>query len=573
MKITVNNREIEAFADETILSALNRVGIRVPTLCHLADMMPSGACRICVVEVEGYERLLPSCSQPVREGMKIWTNSPRVINARRILIRLLLANHPDDCLYCKKSDTCALRTLAAEYGVRERSPKPSFHSSLNDITSPAIIRNSSKCILCGKCVRVCSEIQQVSAIDFTGRGRQTVIAPAFHIGMNLSSCVNCGQCTLVCPTGALSEHFYLDEIIKAIGDHQKQTVIQYAPSASAAVAEEFGIKPGQNAAWLLNAALRQIGFRYVFDTSFAADMTIMEEAAELVRRFEEGGPFPLFTSCSPAWVKFVEEFYPEFIPNLSTCKSPQGMFGSIIRTCFAKKIGVPPGKIFSVSAMPCTAKKFEATRTELGHSDDPDIDVVITFRELFRMFRLYGIDFNSLQPEPPDSPFGTRSSSGKIFAVAGGVAEAVLRTAHKMLTGHDLKVLKIDSLRGLDGIKEVQLDFGGREISVAAANGLGNARKLLDQIKNGEKPDLKFVEVMACPGGCVGGGGFPSGVPAEKIRARMQTIYQSDQRESLRTAHDNPDVLRFYREYLGEPGSPEALSLLHTSFLKRDVYI
>lgn len=573
MKITVNNREIEASAEDTILSALNRVGIRIPTLCHLAGMMPTGACRICVVEVEGYDRLLPSCSQPVREGMKIWTNSPRAINARRTLIRLLLSNHPDDCLYCKKSSTCSLRSLAEEYGVRERSPKPPFHGSLKDVTSPSIVMDSAKCILCGKCVRVCDEIQQVSAIDFTGRGSRTVIAPAFHIGMNVSSCVNCGQCTLVCPTGALTEHWNLDEIVKAIGDRRKHTVVQYAPSAPAAAAEEFGFKPGQNAAWLLNAALRQIGFRYVFDTSFAADMTVMEEAAELVRRMENGGPLPLFSSCSPAWVKFVEEFYPEFIPNLSTCKSPQGMFGSMIRTCFAERIGVPPGQIFSISIMPCTAKKFEATRAEAGQTGNPDIDVVITFGELFRMIRLYGIDFGALKPEPPDTPFGNRSSAGKMFAVAGGVTESVLRTAYKMLTGRNLKTLKIDSLRGLNGMKEAHLDFGNGEISAAAANGLGNARRLLEQIRHGEKPDLKFVEVMACPGGCIGGGGFPAGISAEKMRIRMQSIYQVDQTESMRTAHDNPDVQRFYREFLGEPGSAAACSLLHTSFFKRDVYI
>ncbi len=572
VEITVNNRVINADPGETILSALNRVGIRVPTLCHMAGMMPTGACRICVVEVEGEEGLVPSCSSPVREGMRIWTNSQRVINARKTLIQLLLSNHPDDCLYCSKSSDCQLRSLAEEYGIRERSPKRKFREKLKDITSPAIIRDPTKCILCGKCVRVCSEVQEVAAIDFVGRGSRTVVSPAFNRSMNISSCVNCGQCVLVCPTGALTEHSRLKDITNIIGEHEKTIVIQYGPSVPLSIAEEFGLKPGADIPGLLNAALRQIGFAKVFDTSFAADLTAVEEAHEFVDRLKKESHLPLFTSCSPSWVKFVEEFYPEFLPNLSSCKSPQGMLGAVIKTFFAQQSGIPASEIYSVAAMPCTAKKFEATRVELGRNDDPDIDAVITVRELLRMIKLYGIDFNALQPEPADNPFGTRSTAGKLFGVTGGVAEATLRTAHKLLTGRELKSLKIEAFRGLDGCKEATLKMGDREIDVAVVSGLGNARKLLEEIKEGMHRNLKFVEVMACPGGCIGGGGQPFSTNPERIKARMQALYALDQSEHLRTAHENPEVKRLYQEFLGEPGGDLAREVLHTTFAPRKVY-
>lgn len=572
-EITVNNRVIDAEPGETILSALKRVGIRVPTLCHMSDMMPTGACRICIVEVEGEDGLVPSCSYPVQEGMRIWTNSQKVINARKTLIQLLLSNHPDDCLYCSKSSDCQLRSLAEEYGVRERTPKRKFREKLKDITSPSIIRDPTKCILCGKCVRVCCEVQQVSAIDFVGRGSRTVVSPAFNRSMNISSCVNCGQCVLVCPTGALTEHSQLEDIINVIGDHEKYIVIQHAPSVALSIAEEFGLKPGADIPGLLNAALRQIGFARVFDTSFAADLTAVEEAHELINRLRSGDGLPMFTSCSPSWVKFVEEFYPEFIPNLSTCKSPQGMLGAVIKTFFARQAGIPSATIYSVAAMPCTAKKFEATRAELGRNDDPDIDAVITVRELLRMIKLYGIDFNSLQPEPADNPFGTRSTAGKLFGVTGGVAEATLRTTHRLLTGRELKTLKIEAVRGLDGIKEATIKMGDQEIGVAVVSGLGNTRKLLDEIKAGLHKNLKFVEVMACPGGCIAGGGQPFSTNPERIKNRMQALYALDQSEHLRTAHENPEVKRLYSEFLGEPGGDAAQAILHTAFAPRDVYI
>ena len=371
---------------------------------------------------------------------------------------------------------------------------------------------------------------------------------------------------------ARMEHSRLKDITNVIGEHEKTIVIQYGPSVPLSIAEEFGLKPGADIPGLLNAALRQIGFAKVFDTSFAADLTAVEEAHEFVDRLKKESHLPLFTSCSPSWVKFVEEFYPEFLPNLSSCKSPQGMLGAVIKTFFAQQSGIPASEIYSVAAMPCTAKKFEATRVELGRNDDPDIDAVITVRELLRMIKLYGIDFNALQPEPADNPFGTRSTAGKLFGVTGGVAEATLRTAHKLLTGRELKSLKIEAFRGLDGCKEATLKMGDREIDVAVVSGLGNARKLLEEIKEGMHRNLKFVEVMACPGGCIGGGGQPFSTNPERIKARMQALYALDQSEHLRTAHENPEVKRLYQEFLGEPGGDLAREVLHTTFAPRKVY-
>lgn len=574
-EITVNNRVIDAEEGETILSALNRVGIRVPTLCHLPEMPPAGACRICIVEVEGADGdgLVPSCSFPVAEGMKIHTNSLKVINARKTLLELLLSNHPDDCLYCPKSSDCQLRKLAEEYGVRERAAGKRFREKLRDLTSPALIRDASKCILCGKCVRVCEEIQKVSAVEFVGRAGRTVISPAFHQSMNISSCVNCGQCTLVCPTGALVEHSSLDQVTAAIGDPEQYVVIQHSPSVVLAVAEEFGLKNGMDVPGLLNAALRRIGFKKVFNSSFAADISIMEQSAEFVERLKSGDRLPLIASCSSASIKYIEEFYPEFIPNLSTCRSPQGILAALIKTRLAEQEGIPAGRIFCIAAGSCTARKFEATRAELGRNDAPDIDAVLTSRELLRLIKLYGVDFNSLMPEPADPPFSVRSTAGKLFDVSGGATEAILRTTHRLITGRELKSMKIEAVRGLDGIKETSIRIGEYDIGVVVVSGLGNARRILDQMKSGVRKDAMFLEVRACPGGCVAGGGQPFDCSPERIKTRMQALYSIDQNEHLRTAHMNPDVKKLYEQLGGCPGSPEACALLHTGYNKRDVFI
>lgn len=567
-EITVNNRVIDAEEGETILSALTRVGIRVPTLCHLPDLPPMGACRICIVEVEGAEGdgLVPSCSYPVAEGMRIFTNSRKVINARRTLLELLLSNHPDDCLYCQKSRDCRLRTLAEEYGVRERTPGKRFREKLRDLTGASVVRDASKCILCGKCVRVCEEIQKVSAIGFVGRAGRTVVAPAFHQSMNVSSCVGCGQCTLVCPTGALVEHSSLDSVTAAVGDPEKCVVIQHSPAVVLAVAEEFGLKPGMDVPGLLNAALRRIGFRKVFNSAFAADIAIQEQSKELVERLKSGANLPLIAACSSA-VPFIEEFYPEFIPNLSTVRSAQGILASLIRTRFAKAEGIPPDRIFCVAAAPCTARKSEAAHAVPG--GEAALDAVLTSRELLRLIRLYGIDFNSLIPEPADTPFAVRSTAGKLADVSGGTAEAILRTTHRLLSGRELKSMKIESVRGLDPLKETTIRVGDTEIGVVVVSGLGTARRVLDLIRSGVMRDVKLLEIHACPGGCIAGGGQPFGAAPEKIKARMQALYSIDQSEHLRTAHSNPDV----RALLETVSAPESAELFHTVYAPRDVIV
>ena len=567
-EITVNNRVIDAEEGETILSALTRVGIRVPTLCHLPDLPPMGACRICIVEVEGAEGdgLVPSCSYPVAEGMRIFTNSRKVINARRTLLELLLSNHPDDCLYCQKSRDCRLRTLAEEYGVRERTPGKRFREKLRDLTGACVVRDASKCILCGKCVRVCEEVQKVSAIGFVGRAGRTVVAPAFHQSMNVSSCVGCGQCTLVCPTGALVEHSSLDSVTAAVGDPEKCVVIQHSPAVVLAVAEEFGLKPGMDVPGLLNAALRRIGFRKVFNSAFAADIAIQEQSKELVERLKSGANLPLIAACSSA-VPFIEEFYPEFIPNLSTVRSAQGILASLIRTRFAKAEGIPPDRIFCVAAAPCTARKSEAAHAVPG--GEAALDAVLTSRELLRLIRLYGIDFNSLIPEPADTPFAVRSTAGKLADVSCGTAEAILRTTHRLLSGRELKSMKIESVRGLDPLKETTIRVGDTEIGVVVVSGLGTARRVLDLIRSGVMRDVKLLEIHACPGGCIAGGGQPFGAAPEKIKARMQALYSIDQSEHLRTAHSNPDV----RALLETVSAPESAELFHTVYAPRDVIV
>ena len=570
IKIEVNNRTIEAEKGETLLTALKRAGIKVPTLCHLDNLFPSGACRMCVVEVEGQRNLVPSCAFPVSEGMKVKTHSPRTMLARRTIVELLLAAHPDECLYCVRSSDCQLRTLAAEHGVRERRYAGEKNDIRMDVSSPSIVRDPAKCILCGKCVRTCEEIQTVSAIDFIDRGSKTSIGTTFHQGLNVSSCINCGQCVKVCPTGALREKSHMKEVMNALDDPNMFVVVQHAPAVSVTLGEEFGVKPGSDMAGMMTAALRQLGFNRVFDTSFAADLCIMEEANELVHRVKTGGRLPMFTSCSPGWIKFVEQFYPDFIPNLSTCKSPQQMMGAIIKTYFAEREGIDPEKIFTVSIMPCTAKKFEAGRPEMMRGGVCDVDAVITTRGLARLIHRRGIDMNSLTPEGADTPFGERTSAGKLFGATGGVMEAALRTAHQILTGEEMKNLKISNLRGLNGVKEAHVKINGLEVGVAVVSGLANARKILDEIKAG-RSDLHFVEVMTCPGGCIAGGGQPLRADIDAVRARMQTLYTIDRDETVRTSHSNEGVQRLYKEYLGEPLSEKSHEILHTEYTKREV--
>jgi len=567
-----DGRTIQANEGETILTALKREGIQVPTLCHMEGLPPSGACRLCVVEVEGSPTLTPACSFPVAPGMKIKTRSPKVLEARRTNVELLLSNHPDDCLYCARNGKCDLQTLSMEMGIRQRLYRGKKTTRELDVSSPSILRDPDKCILCGRCVRVCEEVQGISAIDFVNRGSRAFIGTAFDTGLNLSSCVNCGQCVLVCPTGTLSETSSLADVVAALSDPDKLVVAQHAPAVSVSLAEEFGVKPGTDLDGKMVAALRRVGFDRVFDTSFAADLTIMEEGSELVHRIKTGGVLPMLTSCSPGWIKFVEEFYPEFIPNISTCKSPQQMMGAVIKSFFAQREAVDPAKIVSVSIMPCTAKKFECSRPEMAPGHIPDVDYVLTTRELGQLLRMFGIDLAAMEPEGADTPFGERSSAGKIFGASGGVMEAAVRSAYFLITGKEYPDLKIQPIRGMHGCKEVRLNIDGLELGAAVVSGLGQARKLLDQIKAGRK-DLHFIEVMTCPGGCINGGGQPLKADLEAVKSRMQALYKIDREEQLRVSHRNKWVLRLYEEFLGKPLSETSHRLLHTHYAQRDVLL
>lgn len=567
MLATLNGRAVEAQAGESILDLARREGLDIPTLCHLKGLSPSGACRMCVVELDGRPGLVTACSQQVQEGMAIHTHSPRAVEARKTIVELLLANHPDDCLYCVRSGDCRLQELAQTHGVRRRRWPAGMRHHRLDVSSPAIGRNPDKCILCGACVRVCEERMGVGAIDFTGRGSSTVVAPAFLGDLNLSTCVGCGQCIAVCPTGALREQSHLDRVVAALEDPEQVVVVQHAPAVSVSLAEEFGLPAGTDLNPQLVAALRRLGFHYVFDTAFAADLTVREEAAELVQRITHGGPLPLFTSCSPAWVRWLEQERPELLPHLSTCKSPQQMMGAVVKSAFARMKGLDPARIFSVSIMPCTAKKAEAARPEHAREGLADVDAVLTVRELARLLRQRGIRLTELKPDHADLPLGMRSTAGKLFGASGGVTEAALRTAHFLITGEDPPPMRVEALHGTEGLRFATVQAGILQLRVAVASGLLQARKLVDEIQQGLHPHLHMVEVMSCPGGCVAGGGQPlsrDGDDAERRRAvRHAALLRVDDEGMLRRPHRNWAVGELYRDELGEPLSQRAHELLH----------
>ncbi|HOX78894.1 MAG TPA: NADH-dependent [FeFe] hydrogenase, group A6 [Bacteroidales bacterium] len=568
-QIEVNNKKLDAKQGETILDVLNRNGMKVPTLCHMKDRIPTGSCRMCVVELENNGRLVPSCSFPASPEMIIKTHSPRVVDARKTIVELLLSNHPDDCLYCVRNENCELQSLSREHHVTERRISGLKNNFSLDRSSASLVRDPDKCILCGRCVRVCEEVIGVSAIDFIGRGSKTHIGTAFDGGLNTSSCINCGQCILVCPTGALHEKSHFGEVLDALNNPNKKVVVQYAPAISVSLAEAFHMKTGEDINGLLNAVLRKIGFDFVFDTTFSADLTIMEESAELIHRIVNGEKMPMFTSCCPAWVKYVEEFAPEFLPNVSSCKSPQQMLGAVIKTYFADIEGIKPEDIYSVSIMPCTAKKFEAQRTSMTRKGLTDVDAVLTTRELVDLIRMYGIQIEQLEPEGADSPMGARSSAGKLFGASGGVMEAALRTAYFKLTGKEMVQFRVNEVRGLNGRKETKVQIGDLVLGIAVVSGMANAKPLLDEIRNG-RDDIHFVEMMACPGGCIAGGGQRIGAGLEAIRARMKSLYDIDDRESIKVSHRNPEIQEIYKNFLGEPLGHKSHELLHTKYIERD---
>jgi len=568
LNLTIDNINVQVEEGATILDAAKKAGIYIPTLCYREDLKPMGVCRLCVVEVKGAKNLQAACVTPASEGMIVKTNSPFIRKARKTILELILSNHPMECPACIRNGNCELQEMA--YRLNITDIKYSGEKSIfnKDETTPAIVRDPNKCILCRRCVNVCGEIQGIGIIEPHHRGFNTSIDPPFNQGLSKMPCAQCGQCVLVCPTGALTERDDTDKVFDALSDPQKFVIAQTAPAVRVALGEAFGMEPGSIVTGQMVAALRKMGFYKIFDTNFTADLTIVEEASELVERLEQGGKMPLITSCSPGWIKFCEHFYPELLDNLSTCKSPQQMMGALIKTYYAAKNRIPPQKIVVVSIMPCTAKKFEAQRGEMVSSGYQDVDIVITTRELARMIREMNIDILKLKPEDYDFPLGISTGAGAIFGATGGVMEAALRTAYYFLTGEELKHIEIHPVRGMEGIKEVELEIKNFKIKAAVAHGLKNAKELMERIKKTEV-QYHFVEVMACPGGCLGGGGqvIPTN---DSIRLkRMKAIYDIDEGKNIRRSHENPAVLELYREYLGRPLSERCYQLLHTDYMQR----
>lgn len=568
--LTIDEQQITVPEGTTILEASEKLGIRIPTLCHDPRLAISGACRICSVEVDGQKNLITACSYPVTQGMKVITNTRRIREARKTIIELLLANHPFECLVCERNNNCELQDLAIEYGIREAKWQGERREIEMDLSSTSIVRNPDKCILCGKCVKVCKDIQTVYALDFTKRGFNTVVSTSFSHQLKDTICVGCGQCLLACPTAAISDKRTRTDVITHLDDPDYYCVVQVAPAIRASIGEEFGYAPGTLVTGKLVTALKRIGFDQVFDTDFGADMTIMEEGTEFMKRLKQGGPFPQFTSCCPAWVKFVEHFYPDKTHYLSTCKSPQQMTGILTKTYFAEKMNIDPKKIYCVSIMPCSAKKFESSRPEMQKNGIKDVDAVLTTREAAQLLKLYGIDESIRLPNSKfDEPLGISTGAAAMFGVTGGTLEAALRTVSESLTGKPLKKIEYTQLRGYAGIKEASCLIGDKEIKIAVAHGLGNVRKIIEKIENGEA-DYHFVEVMSCPGGCVGGGGQPIPTNEEIVKDRIEAIYREDRGMALRKSHENPAVIEVYEKYLTDgPCGHKSHDLLHTHYTKR----
>jgi NADH-quinone oxidoreductase subunit G/NADP-reducing hydrogenase subunit HndD len=567
--LTINGREVTAPAGSTILEAAEQTGIYIPTLCHHPDLKPAGVCRVCLVEVKGQPVLQPACVFPASNGLVVDTDSFAVREARRTTIQLLLSNHPDDCLACVRNRSCELQELAERTGITDRRYAGERNKFQADDSSNVIVRDPEKCILCRRCVGVCQEIQGVGAINVLERGWKSKIGPAFGMELAEAVCVYCGQCIDRCPTGALTEYDATEQVWLALKDPAKFVVVQTAPAVRAAIGEEFDMPAGSLVTEEMVSGLRRLGFDRVFDTDFTADLTIMEEGHELIKRLNEGGPLPLITSCSPGWIRFMEFFYPEMMPNVSTCKSPQQMFGAVAKTYFAEKAGVDPANMVVVSVMPCTAKKFEASRPEMRSSGYQDVDYVLTTRELGKMMRQAGIDLPNLPKGDYDDPLGASTGAAVIFGATGGVMEAALRTAYEVVTGKTLDRVDFMDVRGMDGIKGVTIPLDGIALNVAVAHGLGNARKLLDQVRSGEA-SYHFIEIMCCPGGCLGGGGQPVPTSPEIRQKRAEAIYLADRQLPIRKSHENQSVQQLYAEFLGKPLSHKSHELLHTHYVARE---
>lgn len=583
VKLTIDKKTLEVERGTSILDAARKVGIEIPTLCYLnldglnIENKPGG-CRICVVEVEGRRNLAPACATEVTQGMVVKTNSTRVLNARRTVMELILSDHPFDCLVCPKSGNCELQSLAHRLGIRD-IPYQGEQSTYRKDTSPSIIRDVDKCILCRRCEMMCNEIQTVGALSAINRGFMAVIAPAFEMNLEKSPCTYCGQCVAVCPTGALTEVDHTRQVITALADPTKTVIVQTAPAVRAALGEEFGLEPGTLVTGKMVSALRELGFDYVFDTDFGADLTIMEEGTELLDRLTKylGGDrnirLPILTSCCPAWVNFFEHNFPELKDVPSTARSPQQMFGAIAKTYFANQLGIDRKNLVVVSIMPCLAKKYECQRTEFSTDGNPDVDFSLSTRELANFIKLANIDFGALPESDFDRPLGESTGAAVIFGTTGGVIEAAVRTAYELYTKKPLAKVDFEELRGLEGVRAATVDFDGLELRIGIAHGLGNARKLLEEVRDG-KSQYHAIEIMACPGGCIGGGGQPlHHGDASILKARQKAIYSEDQNKTIRKSHENPYIIQLYEEFLGHPLSEKAHHLLHTHYFDKSTQI
>ncbi len=576
VNIKINNKPYSVPKGSTILEAARYAGIEIPTLCYLKDINQIGACRICMVEVKGARSLVASCVFPVNEGMEIFTNTEKVRHSRKLTLELILSNHDRKCLSCVRSGNCELQKLCKEFGVdiEDRFDGEMVRYNFDD-SAAHMVRDNNKCILCRRCIAACDQ-QGISVIGANARGFDTHVSSAFDKDLADVSCISCGQCIVNCPTGAIVEKDDTDKVLAAINDPEKFVIVQTAPSIRATLGEAFGMHIGTNVEGKMVAALRRLGFDKVFDTDFAADLTIMEEANELIERVQNGGTLPMITSCSPGWIKYCEHYYPEQIPHLSSCKSPQQMFGAVMKTYYAEKMGMDPKDMVVVGIMPCTAKKFETKRDDQAASGYPDVDIALTTRELARMIESAGIFFKHLPDEQFDNPFGESTGASTIFGATGGVMEAALRTAVEKLTGETLENVDFTEVRGMDGVKEAEYDVAGKKIKVAVASGTKNAKVLMDQIKNGTSEYL-FIEIMGCPGGCINGGGQP--IQHAVVRnfvdlkaRRAEALYTADRNNAVRKSHENEAIKTLYTEYLGKPGSHKAHDILHTSYVARKKY-